>query len=234
MGQLRKGASFAAIDGDGRRYHVVNWVEYVDQADGEPVRPRWVPSGLECLRLDDGRAVSALDGGRYEIAGLGVPLQRVADPSPARPGPVRPVDPEPSRQDVPPRATRAIDDDPECSEHTPSAATDAGLMATFGIRRSGRFYLCRGYRYTHLRDAVAYARQARDRPDLVLQEPPRERSAGAGATAGSNAPHAQDVTLMAFLRITFAQGQYVFDGYRYDRLQDAVAYARLQQSRPAP
>jgi|GEM_PF-1853582 len=128
----------------------------------------------------------------------------------------------------------AIDGDPERAAHTPLAATDAELMATFGIRRSGRFYLCRGYRYTHLRDAVAYARQARDRPDLAQQEPPRERSAGAGAAAGSNSPNAQDVTLMALLRITFAQGQYDFDGYRYDHLQDAVAYARLQQSRPAP
>lgn len=234
MGQLRKGASFDAIDGDGRRYRVVNWVEYVDLTDGEPGRPRWVPSGFECLRLDDGRAVSALDGDRYEIAGLGVPLDRVADASGSRPGRVRPVEPQRSGRDRGPRATSALDDEPERAAPTPVAASDAGLMATFGIRRSGRFYLCRGYRYTHFWDAVAYARQARDRPELAQQEPHRERSAGAGDPEESNSPHSQDVTLMALLRITFAEGQYVFDGFRYDRLQDAVAYARLQQSRPAP
>lgn len=234
MGQLRKGESFAALDGEGRRYRIVNWIEYVDLTDGEPGHPRWEPSGFECLRLDDGRAVSALDGTRYEIAGTGLLLDRVTDASGTTPSRTRPVDPERSGQGASPRATRAVDDEPERTAHTPVPASDSGLMATFGIRRSGRFYLCRGYRYTHIWDAVAYARQARERPDLARQEPHWERSHGAGSAADSNAPRAQDASLMALLRITFADGQYVFDDLRYDRLQDAVAYARLQQSRPAP
>ena len=233
MGQLRKGGSFAALDAEGRRFRIVNWIEYVDLTDGEPGQPRWEPSGFECLRLDDGRAVSALDGARYEIAGSGLLLDRVADASGTPRAHTPSVEPERSGRVWSPGIMRAVDHELEPSAQEPDPASDEGLMATFGIRRSGRFYLCRGYRYTRLRDAVAYARQAIERPELAREEPRRERSPGAGGAADSDVPRAQDVLLMALLRITFADGQYVFEGLRYDRLQDAVAYARLQQSATA-
>lgn len=233
MGQLRKGGSFVALDGEGRRFRIVNWIEYVDLTEGEPGPPRWEASGFECLRLDDGRAVSALDGARYEIAGSGLLLNRVADAAVAPPAHTPSVEPDRSGRVWSPGIMRAVDDELAPSTQAPDPASDDGLMATFGIRRSGRFYLCRGYRYTHLRDAVAYARQAVERPELAREEALRERSPGAGGTADSNVPRARDVPLMALLRITFADGQYVFEGFRYDRLHDAVAYARLQQSAPA-
>ena len=47
----------------------------------------------------------------------------------------------------------------------------------------------------------------------------------------ANATESDDERLMAYWDISFADGQYVFAAFRYDRLADAVAYARSEQSR---
>ena len=60
MGQFRKGESFSAHGDDGRVHLVSTWVEFVDEADGRDGGPRWEPSGFECLRMEDGRAVHVL------------------------------------------------------------------------------------------------------------------------------------------------------------------------------
>jgi hypothetical protein len=36
---------------------------------------------------------------------------------------------------------------------------------------------------------------------------------------------------MQSLGVSFEQGSYVFEGFHYDRLADALAYARLRHSR---
>ena len=93
-------------------------------------------------------------------------------------------------------------------------------MVELGIRRDGPDYDYRGYRYEELSDAVAYARQTRSRPAEDDVGPPR--------------PHRQavvlgdaDGALMASLGIRFDGRTFLFAGYRYDRLADAVQYARL-------
>lgn len=53
------------------------------------------------------------------------------------------------------------------------------------------------------------------------------RNAGSPANAA-----AERERLMAEFSIAFNGRRYEFDRYRYDRLADAVAYARLQRSRP--
>ena len=47
----------------------------------------------------------------------------------------------------------------------------------------------------------------------------------------ANATESDDERLMAYWDISFADGQYVFAAFRYDRLADAVAYAQLERTR---
>ena len=95
------------------------------------------------------------------------------------------------------------------------------LMAEFSITFNGRSYLYGPYRYDHLADAVNYARLRREH-------------AGAGGQVGTMPTPAQvempsepERRLMDTLEITFLHGVYRLGAYRYDRLADAVAYARL-------
>jgi hypothetical protein len=78
-----------------------------------------------------------------------------------------------------------------------------------------------GYRYEQLGDALAHARQTRSGPDeddgsgLSLQRP------------AFVPPTDAEQMLMASLGIQFDGRAFRFAGYRYDRLADAVLYARL-------
>ena len=96
------------------------------------------------------------------------------------------------------------------------------LMAEFDIAYNGRHYEYNAYRYDHLTDAVNYAR---------LQRSTRPRDAEVGSKPSRqvvDAPDESERQLMAELVITYKDGVYYFGGYRYDRLVDAVNYARLQ------
>lgn len=86
MGQFRKGASFTLKDPEGNAYEVAAWVEYIDVAEGHPDRPKWVPSGFETFRLEDGRAVQARKDGTFELGASGIVLQRVARRATSRGG----------------------------------------------------------------------------------------------------------------------------------------------------
>ena len=95
------------------------------------------------------------------------------------------------------------------------------LMAEFSIAFNGRHYLYGTYRYDHLSDAVSYARLQR-------------ANANAGEQVGAmpapeqvEAPSESQRQLMSIFDITFRHGVYRLGTYRYDRLADAVAYARL-------
>lgn len=95
------------------------------------------------------------------------------------------------------------------------------LMAEFSIAFNGRHYLYGSYRYDHLSDAVNYARL-------------RRASVGAEEQIGAmpapeqvEAPSESQRQLMSTLDITFLHGLYRLGTYRYDRLADAIAYARL-------
>lgn len=94
------------------------------------------------------------------------------------------------------------------------------LMAEFSIAFNGRRYLYGSYRYDHLSDAVNYARLQR-------------ANASAGEQIGAmpapeqvEAPNESQRQLMSTLDITFLHGVYRLGTYRYDRLADAIAYAR--------
>jgi hypothetical protein len=110
------------------------------------------------------------------------------------------------------------------------ATTDerSRLMTEFSILHDGRHYHYDGYCYDHLADAVGYARlvhaqRSRTPPDtvpftrLVAVEP----------------PSMSEREIMTALSISFEKGVYVFDGFHYEHLADAVNYARRCRERRA-
>jgi hypothetical protein len=123
-------------------------------------------------------------------------------------------------------------------EHGPSAsacgpALEAQarqeLMAELDIRYNGRYFRFRGYRYDRLEDAVAYARLERSRAlQGWVQTVPSE---GGGDTDAPVSPSVCDRVEMEALGVSFESGRYVFQGFHYDHLRDALAYARLQSER---
>lgn len=103
-----------------------------------------------------------------------------------------------------------------------AAGERARLMAELFIAYDGRQYQYGSYRYDRLEDAVNYAR---------LQGSELPASAGPAPMPPAQpveAPNESERRLMAALAITFQDGVYHLGAYRYDRLADAVSYARLQ------
>lgn len=107
-----------------------------------------------------------------------------------------------------------------------SALEEQRLRAELGIRRIGWRYEYRGYRYDRLADAVAYARLDREHPrgQAAMEMSPQ-------ADEPPPLPSSDELALMATWDIRFDAGIYTFQNYRYERLCDAVAYARLLASR---
>lgn len=99
-------------------------------------------------------------------------------------------------------------------------------MAEFSITLDGLRYRYNGYRYDRLADAVAYARLMRSRPAQPDVGGPFTQ---AGATWAP--PTDDERALMASLGIKLVDGTYRFADFRYERLADAVSYARLSLRR---
>ena len=102
------------------------------------------------------------------------------------------------------------------------------LMADLAITYNGRHYEYDVYRYDHLTDAVNYAtlqRSKAPRDDEARPTPSREYVED---------PDESQRALMATLAITFQDGTYRLGAFQYDRLADAVDYARLQLRASGP
>ncbi len=99
-------------------------------------------------------------------------------------------------------------------------------MTEFSISYDGVQYRYNGYRYDQFNDAVRYAKLMRSRPSQ--QDP------GGPFTHGKavEAPTEADRKVMALMAIRFEAGAYRFESFRYDRLEDAVKYAKLAAQRP--
>jgi hypothetical protein len=108
-----------------------------------------------------------------------------------------------------------------------SSDEQSELMKEFSIGRSGRYYVWRGYRYECLTDAIEYAQLSKSRAGGADQSALTSEEAQPQEAAAS--PTAAEREDMFTLGIAFEKGQYVFAGYRYDRLIDADAYARKLQ-----
>ena len=96
------------------------------------------------------------------------------------------------------------------------------LMGEFLIAFDGRQYFHGPYRYDSLTDAVNYARLQRATAGAA------EQISALPAPEQVKAPSESQRLLMNTLGITFLHGVYLLGAYRYDRLADAVAYARLE------
>ena len=120
-----------------------------------------------------------------------------------------------------------------CRSHVPAATRSpfsampgdaldprARQMAELCITFDGRIYRYRGYRYEHFTDAVNYARLDRARGFVEPGQP------DAGTMDEVQVPSEAEYGLMRTFDITFADGFFRWGEYRYDRLADAVAYAR--------
>lgn len=103
----------------------------------------------------------------------------------------------------------------------PPPSSEAELAALHEIRYDGLRYLYRGYRYEHFGDALSYARLDRTRPGFVPDAAFQPR--WEAPWQPDSAQRAQ----MAPWGIVFAAGYYQYGSYRYERLADALAYARL-------
>lgn len=101
------------------------------------------------------------------------------------------------------------------------AADEKSLMAEFSITYNGRYYACGAYRYDHLADAVNAARLRQSNPAL------KNPAYAAGLAQAPEMPDQKQRQTMADLAITLDQGVYHLGPYCYDRLADAVNYARL-------
>jgi hypothetical protein len=94
-------------------------------------------------------------------------------------------------------------------------------MAELGIGFDGLHYGYNGYRYDRLADAVAYASLMRSRPKRKDTGGPFKQ------TRMLAVPTDAERAVMALLGIDFHNGTYRFEGFCYDGLSDAVAYAKL-------
>lgn len=105
----------------------------------------------------------------------------------------------------------------------------AGELAEPGapaITFNGRQYCYGPYRYDRLADAESYAKLLGARPGGAAAE-----LGPAQAPAVIEQPGAKEHEQMSALGITFALGVYHLGPYRYDRLADAAAFARLRALR---
>ena len=99
-------------------------------------------------------------------------------------------------------------------------AGQAAVAAELCITFNGRNYGYRGYRYDRFAEALDYARLDRTR---AFADPDAD---DATSLERLPVPSEADLDLMRTLGISYADGVFHWREYRYDRLADAVAYAR--------
>jgi hypothetical protein len=109
--------------------------------------------------------------------------------------------------------------------HKPEPPDRERQMAEFSVGHDGLAYHYNGYRYDKWQDAVAYASLLRDRP--------WQADAGGSFVPGEKLAPASEAqkALMASLGICFDDGAYRFGDFRYDKLSDAVSYAKQDPPR---
>lgn len=93
-----------------------------------------------------------------------------------------------------------------------------------GISFNGTQFVFRDFKYDRLSDAFSYA-------ELDIQREGRQPVATSSANWLTRpTPNNTDRALMQQFGITFEDWRYKFRDYRYDRLADALNYARDHQS----
>ncbi len=101
-----------------------------------------------------------------------------------------------------------------------SIESDRDFAMQLGISFNGTQFVYRDFKYDKLTDAVAYAELDRSRTGAHLTASPPE------AWLERPVPSASDDQLMKQYGISLDGGRYRYRDYRYDRLGDAMNYAR--------
>jgi hypothetical protein len=103
-------------------------------------------------------------------------------------------------------------------------------MKALLVSFDGVQYVYNGFRYDQRSDAMAYASLMQSRPAQF------DKGNTMAPPPGFSAPSEAQRALMATLGIELGDHAYRFEGFRYDRLADAVAYARQTHpdQRPEP
>jgi hypothetical protein len=118
--------------------------------------------------------------------------------------------------------------DDDIAHLTPSVR--ARLMAKYSITYNGRHYEKTDYRYDSLADAVRHAKlqhvSGKTIDDKTMIGPRRRPENVESPTAEP------EIQLMARFGITFANGTYTLGSFKYERLSDALDYARLKRQLP--
>lgn len=108
----------------------------------------------------------------------------------------------------------------------PAGSEQEQLMLAYGICLDGCRYCFGNYCSVRLQDAITYARLVARRALYTSDGTRLTRRASSG---GVQPPGDSDRALMASLGVSFDDGRYLFEGSRYSRLADAVAFARLRR-----
>jgi hypothetical protein len=119
--------------------------------------------------------------------------------------------------------------DPGVSARQDDTEERRRLMAELKISHVGRSYRFRGYRYDHLDDAMHYARLVKARSSRDSSEDCETFTQD--ARDDEQPPGASDREAMASLGVSYVAGRYAYESFHYDRLADALAYAKRQQHR---
>ena len=93
-------------------------------------------------------------------------------------------------------------------------------MKALLVSFDGVQYVYNGFRYDQRSDAMAYASLMQSRPEQF------DKGNTMAPPPGFSPPTEAQRALMSTLGIELADHAYRFEGFRYDRLPDAVAYAR--------
>lgn len=97
--------------------------------------------------------------------------------------------------------------------------SDEALAARFEITFDGKRYAFRQYHYDRFEDALRYAAMEHARPTFV------QDAAFEPHWLATFHPSDVDESVMKMHGIAYGDGYYLFAGYRYSQLVDAVAYA---------
>lgn len=100
---------------------------------------------------------------------------------------------------------------------------DQSLMVEFGILFDGYRYVLKGFAYEDLVDAINQAKLLRLRPELNDQG---QYQLPLGMASKLSV---QELEMMDSLLIRRQGRKFVFGGYRYDQLDDAVEYAKTHR-----
>ncbi len=109
------------------------------------------------------------------------------------------------------------------SDDAPRFVDDERVAKALGIGFDGRQYRYRAYRYDELSDALTYVRLQRARPGY------REEAAAEVPWLDPEVPTDGEMREMDDLAISFDGRLYHYGDYRYERVGDAVDYARLSR-----